>query len=404
MKQWLKVMGLSAAVTLGACSSDDDSNVAGFLCEFNNGQFCAVVSVKINGDSADVQIIDGDVVSSGLLPKDQSDYTVAAYGQSFYHLGKKDIDSISKYKNNSVLQNSYIANDGRKGFHTGSPSNPYGIAFVSETKAYVPLYALDAVWQINPGATNETDFKVNEQAIDLSHYNEVGDNGSDNSPEAFAVQAVGNEVFVFMQRLDRNDGWKKKGSYAAVFDANNNMQEIDTRGVTFTRSGPSLKGIALPAENPVSMSYHPDVGFLLAAVSNYNYGTPKNAGIIKIDPATYKATLLVGDEDNGEAPVFVDAAFSSVTIVDKDNAFFVAYSGYTDNDLYHLDLQTNNTTLITNISGMQIGSLATSPDGNVWVGIWDAADPHIQVLDKTGNFIERHSLNQNPNAIAFMTK
>lgn len=406
MKPWVKVIGLSTVVMLGACSSDDDSdaNIAGNLCEFNNGQFCAVVSVKINRDSADVQIIDGDVVSSGLLPKDQSDYTVAAYGQSFYHLGKKDIDSISKYKNNSFLENSYIANDGKKGFHTGDPSNPYGIAFVSETKAYVPLYALDAVWQINPAATNETDFKVNEQAIDLSHYNEVVGEGSDGSPEAFAVQPVGNEVFVFMQRLDRNNGWAKQGSYAAVFDAANSFQEIDTDLKT-NNTADAFKGIELPAQNPISMSYHPNVGFLLAAVSNYNSSSkPKDAGIIHIDPATYKATLLVGDEPSDSSTATVDAAFSSVTIVDKDNAFFVAYNSWQNNDVYHLDLLSNTVTAVASLSGKDIGALTTSPDGKVWVGINDAADPHIQVFDKAGNYITRHSLNQNPNAIAFMTK
>lgn len=403
MRHALKITGLSIVFTLAACSSDDDKkNVAKQLCDFNNGQYCAVIAeTAADFSGASVQLVDGDIVSSNLLSKDQSDYTVAAYGQSFYHLGKKDIDSISKYKNDGALQNAYVANNGKLGFHTGSPSNPYQIAFVSPTKAYVPFYGLDKVWQVNPAATTENAFKVNTQAIDVSHYSEAGGDGS---PEAFAVQAVGDKVFVFMQRLDRNNGWTKKGSYAAVFDAANSFQEIDTDLIT-NNTADAFKGIELPAQNPVSMSYHSDVGFLLAAVSNYNSATKaKDAGIVHIDATTYEAKLLVADEASDNAPATLGAAFSKVTIVDKDTAFFVAYQGWGNNTLYRLDLQTNAVTKIVGIENLSIGALTTSPDGNVWVGIGDAADPHIKVLDKTGAFIERHSLIQNPSAIAFMTK
>ena len=383
---------LSAAGFLTACTFDDDDDKV----TITTHSAAIISTVASDYSGSDVQVVDlitgGFNVSSGILPSDQSDFTVVSGSAAFYHIGKYNIDTISRYSidDTAVSQYTYsVKNDAED-----ATANPYTIVEFSDTKAFVVRYNSDKVWVVNPTAAIEADFKIGE--IDLSAYNDGG-----NDPEAFGAVIIGNKLFVGMQRLD-NYAAVRNGSIA-VFDVNT-LAEIDTD----TTDAPSnLKGIELTTRNPYDMAYHNDTGLLIASGDDF-YSSPKTSfysGIEKINVDSYENSLLIDDGTSAD-PKY--SGITTVSIVDSENAFFIDYGagGYTTiSSLYHFNPSTGIVTgKVSGFSDLDLSVLATDSNGQTWVGIGDAANPRIHVLAADQSEVTEISLIQNPNAIVFVTE
>ena len=374
---------VSAIGLLSACTFDDDDKKT-FITDS-----AAVISTTLYGSGSDIQLVDlasGDyTVSAGLHPSDQSDKTVVGGEQAFYHIGKGTIDTISRYSidDTAVAKYTYSTKNNAE----DASANPYTIVEYSTTKAFLIRYASDKVWVVNPTAETEEEFKIGE--IDLSAYNDGG-----NDPEAFAAVIVSNKLFVGMQRLD---GWDRvRNGTIAVFDVNT-LAEIDTA------TNSTTKGIDLGSTNPIKMTYNQSVGIVVASVGDYNNGTSFESAVEKINPASYAISVLVDDGDDADSNLY--GAFSNVTLIDANNAYFVAYAGWKNNNLYHFNPTSGAVTgIVENFDGVNISALATDNNKQAWVGIGDAMNPRIHVLAADQTEVTEISLIQNPNAIAFATK
>ncbi len=392
-KKFSLSLALMTAGLLVGCSDDDETR------SFTTDSAAIISTVAPDFSGSDIQLVDlatGDFdVSSGISPKDQSDYIVTGGNEAFYHIGKYNIDEISRYSIEDTASAEYTYKTLEDS--ESSTSNPYTMVEFSDNKAFLIRYNADKIWVVNPMAETQAEFKIGE--IDLSHYDD-----GDGSPNAFSGKIINNQLFVGMQRLVGFDSTDPDThAYIAVFNADT-LVEIDTNDSDDTVN---LKGIKLLTRNPYGFSYHKDTGLLVASGDDF-YASPKvsfNSGIEKINVATYENTILI-DDGTDQTPVF--GGITNVSIVDADNAFFVDYGsgGYTRiSSLYHFNPTTGDVSgKVSSFNDLDISALTTDTSGQTWVGISDAADPRIHIINSDQSEVAEISLIQNPNAIAFVTK
>ena len=384
-----KLSALSLALLVSACGGGSSSGGVA-------GQNTAVVSTKAADFSgSDIQLIDlgSDYTAmSGVAPSDQSDTTVARYGEFFYRLGRNNIDTLTKYSFESpstpIYEHSTLNNP------EDASSNPYTVVFVNDQKAYVIQYAENEVLIINPSAQTQGEFIIG--GIDLSDYADADASGAAEAADAVIVD---DKLFVVMQRLvGFSPAEEDVNAYIAVFDTNTD-QEIDTD----PNDDPSnRKGIELDTRNPGKLVYHSDAGLFLQATGDAFYSFAGRdpgytGGITRIDTDDYSTELVVDDGDADDHPYgFV----YDLAIVDSENGYFVGYQSYQNTNLYHFNPTTGAATAIESYSGLDITNLVVGPQDNLWIGIGDAAQPRIELFDGQST-VESIGLIQNPGAILF---
>ena len=88
---------------------------------------------------------------------------------------------------------------------TGNGSNPHDIVIAGDTKAYVTLYDTGEILVVNPApAADCSDFERGR--IDVSPFADA-----DGNPEADQMAIVSGELYVLLQRLDRNNFFTPAG-------------------------------------------------------------------------------------------------------------------------------------------------------------------------------------------------
>ena len=166
-------------------------------------------------------------------------------------------------------------------FSVGAGSNPYDIAFWSDTKAYVSRYDTDSLWVVNP----ETGAHL--KSISLAPLADA-----DGIPEMDHMILLGGKLFVSVQRLDRNNFYTTTGpGRIAVIDvATDTLVDVDpgTAG---------KQGIVLAAGNPVTpLEWNlADRKFYVGEAGDYGV---IDGGIEAVDPATLSASGLLVREDS----------------------------------------------------------------------------------------------------------
>jgi len=145
-------------------------------------------------------------------------------------------DSIAAY--NSSDPSTIIFESTTNDDDDPASSNPQDLVFVNSEKAYLLRLGSPTVLVVNPSATSVDDFRLGE--IDLSAYD------PDGIPEAASGIVVGDQLFIFMQRLE-NFVPVREGA-VAVIDINTDT-EIDTG------TNDEFMGIILPAFNPSDISF-----------------------------------------------------------------------------------------------------------------------------------------------------
>jgi hypothetical protein len=300
-----------------------------------------------------------------------SDYSVVAYGEYYYRIGRYGIDTITKYSirnpRNAIYSYSTLDNA------SDPTSNPYQLVFLNETKAYLIRYNTNTVWIVNPSADNEGDFKIGE--IDLSHYND-----GDGSPEMSDGVIVADELFITMQRQN----------YYSVIDGNSWIAVIDTTTdeEIIVDALADFPGIQLKTNNPSSIVYNEAAGLYVQSIGSY---TPEYiGGIEKISLLDYSTTIMVDDGDDTTHPY---GLISNMVIFSDTVGYFVGYLDYGDNVLHQFNPTTGAVSpgfvanLGNNLTNDDIRSISSGPENSLWVSLADLANPRVLVIDTSDNTI-----------------
>ena len=327
----------------------------------------------------------------GFLAQNDSDYTVEAHGEYFYHIGRKDIDTIQRYHIDSPNRG-YYPNNGYVLRDAGevTSSNPQDIAFVNNQLAVITFLGKTEAWVVNPEAQNFTDFKIRE--LDLSAYA-----FNDGIPDAKSVEVINGRAFITMQQVDFSNSYSKEQAYIAVFDTNT-WEELDA-----TPEDSATKAIALTIRNPIDMQITNNQIY----VHGMDYSTYVG-GLEVINPKTLTSSVIYRDnEETGR--IF------TLAMVSENQAYAIDYAGWKDNSLKSITIN-NDQVSITPVSGYENTYLTTlGKDGsnNIWLGLGSLAatdttaarQPGVQVFTSTGELSgDMLTTDLDPDKIVFLTK
>ena len=406
-------LGLRTALTIALCafaltgcsSSDDDSGGTPAEDGGADGEagtdtlafVAGAISVDGEGTGQIERLALGDgpdsIVSTGATEATGSDIRVATDGDDVYQIGRFQIDSLTRYTPDELRAPvwQYSVNG------TESASNPYEVVFASDTKAYVIRYGSPFVWIIDPTAETEEDFKTGE--IDLGAYDP-----NDGVPNMSGAVLVGERLFVLMQRLDETQGFAPSlDGYVAVIDTASD-EEIDTG-----RGEDGLPGIALETSNPEGL-YHFEAANELHVVGRGNiFGNanvtadPYDGGLETVDLDTLETGLLFDDGTAEDNRGFL--ADSLVVSPDKGYALFYESFGVTTLHTFNPLTGAVSDDVVAGFEDVDISTLATAPDGLVWVGLPDETAPGFTLLDPSDDSvaIERVATEFDPLNVVFVT-
>ena len=371
---------LFCSILITGCSDNDKSRLQATdkAAIINTANFTSGANLEI------VDLLAGGALQSeeGSYDDGQSDYTVTSYGEHFYRIGRKDIDTVSKYSIQEPGQAIYTystiddPND--------PTSNTYEIVFESNSKAYMIRYESNAIWVVNPSAETEADFKLGE--IDLSAYRR-----NNTVPNMAGGVIVDDKLYVIMQRLD---GWTATAgeSWVAVIDTATDT-EIDT---DTTDAPASLKGIQLDVANPQKIIYDTNSDLLFVQAIG-TYSGDYIGGVETIDPTDFSNNLLIDDDAS-------TALIADIAIINDTLGYIVTYAGWGDNTLYAFNPANGaiSDSATAGISSLNIADLNTDENGWLWVSIAESADPRVEVVDTmSDNIIHTISTTYNPNKVVF---
>lgn len=333
-------------------------------------------------------------VQNQLLPTAVSDIALSAYGPFFYRIEKFQADNVTKFHMDAPTTPiwQFSTNDA---VEEGS-SNPYGLVFLNDSKAYLLRYGKSTAWIVNPSATTQDGFKIGE--LDLSAYAD-----GDGIPEMAAGVIADDKLFIVCQRL--SDFVPTNDAYIAVFDAATD-EEIDTA----TENDADLPGIALPIRNPMGIQQFGSEVYIQGSGdlgADWAGRDPAyTGGIIRIDPLTYAVEMVVDDGDAADHPY---GNISGMAIASADKGYFVGYAGWGDNTLYTFNPMTgvvsgpaNEALAGKSIAGLDAGAY---PDANGMVWVCDSTDAEVAILDPTDDSIdERIDTVLNPLQVVFVSE
>ncbi|HFD86127.1 MAG TPA: hypothetical protein ENJ35_00445 [Gammaproteobacteria bacterium] len=394
------LFGLGAVLALTACNDTNNSDSAGVAGD-SKEQKAVVATVAADFSSGAHAVFSTEAPFSGVTQQSPtvSDITVNCNGEYFYRIERFSGENVTRFhisKPAEVL--TQFSTRDSSGQETSS-SNPQGMVFVSDTRAYLLRYGSNKAWIVNPSAKTDAEFKTGE--LDLSAYS------VDGSPNMSDGVIVDGKLYIALQRLDKS--FAPQDAYVAVFDTTTD-QEIDTNP---DKAG--LKGILLPVKNPGDIEYSSATGKIYVQGtgrygSSFSGRDPEyTGGIAVIDPAGKYETAMVLDD--GDAASHPAGLFTGMEIVSATRGYVVGYTGFNDNSLFSfnpatgkLDVDANGKPVpVADIKGVGIGGLATDNKGELWVSIADNTAPGIKVLNGADGKVikDRIATTLNPTAIAF---
>lgn len=372
---------------LGGCSSDSDND------DLNSTSAdIAIVATAADDFSAGAHAVVNTTApftaEQDILPT-VSDITVNARGSNFYRIEKFNRDNITRFDaaapTTPVIQFSTM-DDGEEG-----SSNPYGLVFESDNKAYLMRFGKTKAWVVNPLATSTEEFKTGE--IDLSDYDP-----GDGSVDMVAGVISDGKLFILMQRF--GEGFVAQDAYVAVIDTASNT-EIDTSTNALN------KGIMLPIKNPNDIQLDENGEIYISAAGNAYASPPEyTGGIVTLDSETFEVTMLIDDGDADNHPY---ENITNTAIVSADKGYFVSYSGYKNTALYAFNPVTGvvDAEPLEGLSGVNLSGLATDSTDRLWVSVSASTgrDAGVRIYNTTDNTLvgDEIPLAFNPLNIVFAT-
>jgi len=354
------------ALTLTACSDggggDDNAPPV--------GKDAAVVATRApDFSSGAISLVDATApfAARNNLAPTISDILVRSGGDHYFVIERFQADRIKRYSaaNPDTPVYTYSTQDAGD----SASSNPADLVIASPTKAYLLRYGSGKLWIVNPSAATEAGFKLGE--IDLSAYD------ADGVPEMSAGLIHNGRLYVAMQRLESFAS--VKNGYVAVIDIATD-QEVTTGAGTAT-----LKGIELPVRDPIALGTDPaDGSILLLADGGFdgNFTEVYEGGIVRINPADHRTTLLLDDGDDANHPY---GQFADLAMVTAGRGYFVGSTGFFGaQTLYRYDPAGGAPVAVTGFSDRQLGAIAVAPSGQLWVSLTADDAPGLAVLDFAG--------------------
>lgn len=360
-------IAVAGLLTLAACSSSDpamptetaDPDVISSSFAFTATRASDYGSGRIDR----ISLTNGNTVD-GSYPATLSDIAVTTDGTHIYQIGRFNIDSVTQFDatDTSITNYQYTVNDDNP-----SSANPYSLAFVNESKAYLTRYGSTDLWIVDPRGESEETFKTGE--IDLSAYDDDVPNMSD-------ALIVGDKLFVLMERLT---GFvPDKTAYLAVIDITTDT-EIDT-----DQSATGLLGIELSVVNPTALQYNAarDEIYVVGRGNYFENSTITtdfhSGGIEVIDPDTFETQLLLDDGTDTDNQGY----FSDIEIINASEGYLLTYQSFGVTTLRTFNPTTGilNGDLIEGLQDVDITVLAQGPDNHLWIGL-NSATPGFLRLD-----------------------
>jgi hypothetical protein len=355
-------------LTLAACSSSDSATTDPIVTT-GTFAFAATRSSDYSSGRIDrISLSDGNTIN-GNYPATLSDIAVTTDNTNVYQVGRFGIDSVTRFDaaNTSITDYQISVNDAPDSEGASPSANPYSLAFVNESKAYLTRYGSTELWIIDPRGESETPFKTG--GIDLSAYDADAPNMSD-------ALIVGDKLFVLMERLTAFV--PDKTAYLAVIDITTDT-EIETN-----QSASDLLGIELSVVNPTALQYNAATGEIYV-VGRGNYfqnaaviTDSHSGGIEVIDPDTFETQLLLDDgTDTDNQGYFIDA-----TVIDASLGYLLTYQRFGVTTLRTFNPTTGllSDDLIEGLQDVDITVLAQGPDNHLWIGL-NGATPGFMRLD-----------------------
>lgn len=381
----LKFSAFLVLFSLVGCSDNDSKQTESVVGE----SFAVIAGVASDYSSSEISIVNTTSpydALEGFASQALSDITVATHGEQFYRIGRYQQDNITRYdfNNPNTVEWQFVTDD-----PASAPSNPYDLVFVSDTKAYVIRYGASSIWIVNPSvSSSEGDlFKVGE--IDLSSYD------VDGVPQMSAAVIHGNRLYVVMQVMDSS--YAPGLAYLSVIDTKTD-EEINI-------NSEPLNGVQLSIKNPVDLQVI-DNSLLVSGVGRYARSwVPAPAeytgGIEKINLNTFSSSILIDDGDDITHPY---GNIGNIAIASSSVGYFVGVPSYGEANVYQFNPSTGVVEIesLAMFSNLDIQDITVSPQGELWVGIGDASNPEVKIIDTTDNsLIDTIPLSSNPRKIIF---
>jgi hypothetical protein len=366
-------IALAAVLTLAACSSSDpaltDTSDPDVIT--SSFAFAATRASDYGSGRIDrISLTNGNTVD-GSYPATLSDIAVTTDDTNVYQIGRFDIDSITRFDavDTSIPDYQYSVND-----DSPNSANPYSLAFVNESKAYLSRYGSTELWIIDPRGESEASFKTG--GIDLSAYDADVPNMSD-------AIIVGNNLFVLMERLT---GFvPDKTAYIAVIDITTDTEVQTNQGAN------GLLGIELSVTNPTGLQFNAETGEIYV-LGRGNYfenaavtGDFHSGGIEVINPDTYEHEMLIDDGTDTDNQGY----FYRLKVINASLGYLLTYQSFGVTTLRTFNPTSGgmlSDDLVEGLQDVDITVLAHGPDNHLWVGINGAA-PGFHRIDLTTGIV-----------------
>jgi len=267
-----------------------------------------------------------------------SDATARLYGGLIYVLNRLGADNIQVIDPN----NSYST---VRQFSVGSGANPFDIAFVSATKAYVSRYAQSDLWIIDPSTGTQSG------SIDLTPYGDA-----DGVPEMAGMVISDGKLFVAVQSLNRN----------AFFATTGNSQVV----VIDTATDSVIGSLAMPFQNPVGdFAELSDGTFAIACAGVYG---ANDGGVVILDTArsSLSASSVTETSLGGDLNALVMTSPSSGFAVVNDASFNTSL----------VKFSAGAVTTLYNPGGFSLAGIALT-GSELWIADQTFSNPGVRIFD-----------------------
>ena len=353
---------LLATALVTACSSGNGS-------PFGNApepeDVVTVVAARApDFSSGAISLVNGSTLEGqNNLASTISDIRVRTAGEQYFVIERFGSNQIKRFSLNTPNTPNLTAST--QGVGETADSNPADLIIVSPTKGYLLRYGSGSLWIVNPSATNEASFFIDE--IDLTHYD------ADGVPEMIAGVVDNGRLFVALQRLESFAA--VKNGYVAVIDINTDEEIV-------TGDDDTLPGIELPFRNPTGLVLDPgNAGLLLIASGGFDgsFNPVFEGGIARIHNSSYAVDVLLEDGTADDAPF---GQFGELAAVSGARAYFTAGTPFGAQTLYRFDPTSETAPVaVTGYADVEIGPLAVDPFDRLWVGRAESEAPGLDVLD-----------------------
>jgi hypothetical protein len=286
----------------------------------------------------------------------ESDNTGAYYNGRIYIINRYGADNITVL---DKADPTVAINQ----FSTGNGTNPYAMAFKSDTEAYVCLYASNDLLVVDPTDAGDP---IKER-IDLSGFMAAGD--TDGAVEAAAMVKVNDFLFVALQRL--NNFVVQNDALLVVIDTTTNeIVDVDD-------STDAVDAIVLTGRNPQFITYNADAGNIVVSETGAYFDTT-DGGVETVDPISWEAEGFVVTETT------LGGDLGTVAMVNA-NLGYAVIGGFSNNTVVAFDAAAGTKSADVVATEGFIPSLAIDSQDRLLVPDRTLTAPGIRIFDTSDN-------------------